>query len=173
MPGWSPEIANEFIRIGRQRGHAFNQMQLQKLVYIAHGWTLAHSGQPLTGDRPEAWSFGPVYRRLSDALARYGTAPVLPEIRTGEFEPCSDIHARTEAARADLIPFEMDTIAMVYQDYGRLDSCHLSLITQTVGTPWARVFADGAGEFKDIPHDLVRAQFVEFAEEAENSEESS
>jgi uncharacterized phage-associated protein len=173
MPGWSPEIANEFIRMGRQRGHSFNQMQLQKLVYVAHGWTLAQAGQPLTGDRPEAWSFGPVYRRLSDALAHYGIAPVTSEIRTNEFQPFVGINAQPETARADLIPFEMDTIAMVYQDYGLLDSCHLSLITQTVGTPWARVFADGAGEFKDIPHDLVRAQFVEFAEEAERSEESS
>lgn len=73
MPGWSPDIANEFIRRGLREGRAFDQMQLQKLVYIAHGWCLAFSGEPLTGDRPEAWDFGPVYRRLANALQRRDT----------------------------------------------------------------------------------------------------
>ena len=173
MPAWSPEIANEFIRIGRERGQAFDQMQLQKLVYIAHGWTLAYSDQPLTGDRPEAWSFGPVYRRLSDALAGYGHDPVVREIKTDEFQPNWRTEMERQIAIGDLIPFEMDTIAMVCEDYGGLDSGRLSLLTQIAGTPWAQVFADGAGEFRDIPHDLVRAQFVEFAEEVEGSKEAS
>jgi uncharacterized phage-associated protein len=49
----------------------FDQMQLQELVYIAHGWCLAISGEPLTGERPEAMPYGPEYRRLANALARY------------------------------------------------------------------------------------------------------
>jgi uncharacterized phage-associated protein len=85
VPGWSPEIANEFIRRGLQEGRAFNQMELQKLVYIAHGWCLAFSGQPLTGDRPEAWDFGPVYRRLADALCTFGTDAVAREIAQSQW----------------------------------------------------------------------------------------
>jgi uncharacterized phage-associated protein len=76
MPGWSHEIANEFIRLAAEEGRTFDPMQLQKLVYIAHGWNLASFNQPLTGDRPEAWEFGPVYVRLSEALAAYGYEPV-------------------------------------------------------------------------------------------------
>jgi len=60
MPGWSTEIATVFIRRGLEHGRAFDQMQLQKLIYIAHGWSLAATGEPLTGDRPEAWDLGPI-----------------------------------------------------------------------------------------------------------------
>jgi uncharacterized phage-associated protein len=75
MPAWSPEIANEFIRLAAADGRTFDQLQLHALVYIAHGWHLALNGEPLTGDRPEAWDFGPMYRRLADALAAYGSSP--------------------------------------------------------------------------------------------------
>src|SRR5688500_13512830 len=80
MPGWSPEIANEFIRLAANEGRKLDQLQLQALIYIAHGWSLAIHGQPLTGDRPEAWEFGPVYRRVADALARYGRRLVTEQI---------------------------------------------------------------------------------------------
>lgn len=33
MPAWSPEIANEFIRLAAAQGQPLDQMQLQKLVY--------------------------------------------------------------------------------------------------------------------------------------------
>ena len=52
MPAWSTQIANEFLRLASVDGRAVDLMQLQKLVYVAHGWCLAASGQPLTG---EAW----------------------------------------------------------------------------------------------------------------------
>ena len=106
MPGWSPDIANEFIRRGLREGRAFDQMQLQKLVYIAHGWCLAFSGEPLTGDRPEAWDFGPVYRRLANALQSQGT--------------------------------------------------------------WAQVYGDGSGKLRDVPHQLIREQFVRYTEQTED-----
>jgi len=37
MVAWSPEIANEFIRLARAEARLLDQMQLQELVYIAHG----------------------------------------------------------------------------------------------------------------------------------------
>jgi uncharacterized phage-associated protein len=64
------------MRLASLRGIAFTQMHLQELVYIAHGWCLTLTGEPLTGDRPEALKHGPEYRRLADALAEYGTAPI-------------------------------------------------------------------------------------------------
>jgi uncharacterized phage-associated protein len=62
-------------------------MQLQKLVYIAHGWNLAINGTPLTSDIPAAWDYGPVYRDLFEALRAYGSNPVTQEIRAGDFGP--------------------------------------------------------------------------------------
>ena len=84
MPAWSPEIANELIRLASAEGKAFDQVQLQELVYIAHGWCLAITGEPLTGDRPEALEHGPEYRRLAEALARWRLDPVTSEIMVAD-----------------------------------------------------------------------------------------
>jgi uncharacterized phage-associated protein len=92
VPAWSTEIANEFIRMGASSGETFTQMHLQELVYIAHGWCLALTGEPLTGDRPEARQYGPEYRRISEALVKCGTRPVTTKIavRTAQTRSESD-----------------------------------------------------------------------------------
>jgi len=144
-------------------------MQLQKLVYIAHGWCLAFSGQPLTGDRPEAWDFGPVYRRLADALQAYGTAPVHREIATDlSISDAFCESSRSRIAKTDLDEFEMDTILMVYEDYGAFSAAQLSALTQRSGSPWEQVYANGSGKLRDVPHQLIRDQFVQYTEEAES-----
>jgi uncharacterized phage-associated protein len=160
MPTWSPEIANEFIRLAAADGRVFNQIQLQKLVYIAHGWRLAISGQPLTGDRPEAWEFGPVYRRLADALARFGVDPVPHGL--GRAESLEQAAISTFNV-SDLDENERDVIVRIYQEYGRFSGSQLSNLTRRGSTPWKRIYADGSGKFRDIPHELVRAQFVRLA----------
>ena len=80
MPAWSTDIADEFLRLAAANGERLNQLQLQDLVYIAHGWRLALSGEPLTGDRPEASETGPIYRRLANVFAGYGMDPLPSEI---------------------------------------------------------------------------------------------
>jgi len=158
VPGWSPEIANEFIWRAAQDRQAFDQLQLQGLVYVAHGWSLALRGQPLTGDRPEAWEYGPMYRRLADALAHFGQAKV-----TEPIVGLSDaLTGKTSAATlSDVDQSETDLIADIYQNYGNLESWQLSALTRKGNTPWKQVFRDGVGKGRDIPHHLIRAQFVE------------
>ncbi|MBL4556355.1 MAG: hypothetical protein JKP98_01510 [Rhodobacteraceae bacterium] len=53
MPSHDPRaIANEFIKLN---GGNMNQMKLQKLVYISHGWNLAINREHLVSGRIEAW----------------------------------------------------------------------------------------------------------------------
>ncbi|WP_395623267.1 Panacea domain-containing protein [Sphingomonas daechungensis] len=154
MPAWSPVIANEFIKLAAEEGRTFNQMQLQELVYIAHGWCLAIAGQPLTGDRPEAHAHGPEYRRLADALIKCGVDPV------------TEIPSETDATlsgAAELSEFEQDIVERIYADYGKLDIRHLAIVTRAKGTPWDKVYADGVGKNRDISHTLIKAQFDDVA----------
>lgn len=150
MPAWSPEVANEFIHLAADERRAFNQLQLQKLVYIAHGHCLAASGQPLTGDRPEAWSFGPVYRRLADALVALGCEPVRKPIDMGSMPP------------PEFEEWELRLIRKVCSAYGRFSAGQLSTLTRRSNAPWRDVFAEGLGEFRDIPHMVIAKQFQEF-----------
>lgn len=166
MPAWSPEIANDFIRMAAADGRAFDQMQLQKLVYIAHGWCLATFDEPLTGDRPEAWEFGPRYRKLAEALASYGRDPVTREVRNAEFYDNLAPRYANMPACSNLDEKERDLIARIYQDYGSFDAAQLSILTSGNGAPWAEVFAKGSGKFHDIPHALIRAQFAHIATQA-------
>jgi len=64
----SLEIANAFLSLARENRTPLSQMQLQKLVYLAHGYNLALNGEPLVEDPVEAWYYGTVFRRLWDAL---------------------------------------------------------------------------------------------------------
>ncbi|HWJ37230.1 MAG TPA: type II toxin-antitoxin system antitoxin SocA domain-containing protein [Sphingomicrobium sp.] len=152
MPAWSLEIANEFISRASADGKAFTQMHLQELVYIAHGWALALTSEPLTGDRPEAFEYGPEYRRLADALQRCGTQGVT-----------SLIEVRLPAA--ELSQAEHDLINRIYSAYGSQSTSKLGTLTRSDGTPWAHVYADGAGSGRDIPHGLIREQFTKILAE--------
>ena len=168
MPGWSPEIANEFIRLAAKHGRKLDQLQLQALIYIAHGWCLAIHGQPLTGDRPEASKFGPVYRRLADALAKYGRQPISQQITMSEPLPNVDRSNGLDSNASDLDISERDLIREIFEHYGAFESPQLSALTRKGNAPWKAVFADGAGLARDISHNLVRAQFVEFLRQSEN-----
>ena len=168
MPAWSPEIADELIRLASSEGKAFNQMQLQELVYIAHGWCLAISGQPLTGDRPEALEHGPEYRRLAEALAHCGVDPVTSPVDSHvavEKGPETDA---TQSGRAELSKFEQDILGRIYADYGNLDIRKLAKVTRAKGTPWDEVYDGGAGKYRDIPHNLIKAQFSDVAARLRN-----
>lgn len=163
MPAWSPQIANEFIRLASADGRAFDQMKLQELVYIAHGWCLAITGQPLTGDRPEAFEHGPEYRRLADALARWGVDPVMSEIPLAVGIANSSKSDATLPPGAELDDREQAVLERVYADYGGLPTPQLATITRAKGTPWEHIFARGTGERRDIPHVLIKAQFAKIA----------
>ncbi|MFC7535818.1 Panacea domain-containing protein [Sphingomonas sp. GCM10030256] len=126
-------------------------------------WCLAITGEPLTGDRPEAWSYGPVYRRLADALARYGTAPVERQVTVAELYPGLPMSDPVEPASSNLDPIAQDILKRVFRDYGTFGAPQLSALLRRNGAPWAEVFADGAGRFRDIPHNLIQAQFVDLA----------
>jgi uncharacterized phage-associated protein len=171
MPAWSPEIANEFIRLAAADGRAFDQLQLQALVYIAHGWCLALHGEALTGDRPEAWDFGPMYQRLATALAPCGREPVRFQISSTEGFPSLKLESNSNAASSELEQVEAELVEEIYQNYGALESWQLSALTRKGSTPWKQVFADGVGRSRDIPHDLIRIQFAELLRQSEGSQE--
>jgi len=159
----SVAIANEFLR----RGIPLTQMQLQKLVYLSHGWTLGLTGQPLTAEQPEAWDYGPVYTDLYDHTKLFGRAPIAREVTPDDDEPArffgrSRGHAKPY--HAQLNPTERSIVDQVWARYGRLSGAQLSTLTHQPGTPWTQVY-DG-GRNRVIPNEVIMAHYSELAQRA-------
>ncbi len=114
-------VANAFYKLAGSK--KLTNMQLQKLVYIAHGFNLAVNGEPLFNDGVYAWQFGPVIPPLYEALKQYGAGEVTARLET-----------RTPPIE-DYTP-EMRIIRAVWNAYGKYSGRQLSSMTHTVDSPW-------------------------------------
>lgn len=144
MPGWSDEIAAILLREAIERSSPLDQMQLQALVYIAHGWRLATSGDPLTGDRPIITPFGPEYERLARALRRCGAR----QVEVSDLSP---------ADFTILDQDEVNLISSVIDAYGDLTAAQLATFSRDDDSPWRNRVEAGLGQ--EIGHHEVRQQF--------------
>lgn len=151
MPGHDPRaIANEFIKLSGNR--PFNQMWLQKLVYIANGWNLAINREPLTDARIEAWDGGPVYRTIWNHLRDFGSdrdSKLLCNPGNGPYE-------------ARLSPEERGVIEHVWKRYGEYSGNELSQMTHQSGTPWSNAYF-GRGRNAALDEAEIQQHFVDIA----------
>jgi uncharacterized phage-associated protein len=72
-------VANAFLDIQAGDNSQYpriDQMKLQKLVFYAHAWWLAHTGTPLFGDDVEAWPWGPVVGDVYGNFKEFGRNPI-------------------------------------------------------------------------------------------------
>ena len=142
-------IANWFIRRARgDHGRALTPMQLQKLVYFAHGWAMALHRDPLIRDEVQAWEFGPVIPSLYRALAQWGADPVTDEIEA--------------APDQELMPYEEEVLEEVYTAYAGYPAATLSALTHRRGTPWEKTFEPGS-RGRVIENDLIAEHFSDLA----------
>ncbi|HJP94431.1 MAG TPA: type II toxin-antitoxin system antitoxin SocA domain-containing protein [Pyrinomonadaceae bacterium] len=117
-------IANKFIELAKRDGVSITNMQLQKLVYIAHGWCLALLGRDLIQDPVEAWQWGPVIPSLYHNLSKYGA---------GEVDSTIPV-LRAQSLRPD----EQSIVESVWKSYNQMSAFTLSTITHQENTPWSR-----------------------------------
>ena len=66
-------------RIGETSGWTLSQLQMQKILYIAHMYYMGMKDEPLVIGHFEAWDYGPVHPLLYHRLKIYGADPVPPE----------------------------------------------------------------------------------------------
>lgn len=164
MPGYSPAaIANQFI--DRTRGKGLTQMQLQKLVYIAHAWNLAIFNEALVDAQLEAWDRGPVYPDLRRQVAHAGIDPICELIRENDHDAVSFLieRDRGQVISCDLSEDEKKLIDWVYKHYGELTGNHLSNLTHQQGTPWYQVY-HSEGRNAKIEDDQIKSYYDELKE---------
>jgi uncharacterized phage-associated protein len=122
----SRTIADRFLDYASKDGRGLTQMQLQKLVYIAHGWKLGLVGAPLIHDEVQAWQWGPVIPRLYNAIRSYKDQPVQGPLCAGG----NDV----------LDANEESLVRQIYDIYGGYSGPQLSRLTHAAGTPWALTY---------------------------------
>jgi uncharacterized phage-associated protein len=137
-------VADRFLALARERGKTLTPMQLLKLVYIAHGWSLGLYGMPLIRDEVQAWQYGPVIPRLYNAVKSYRSQPV-----EGLIHPAED---------GGLDARESSVIRQVYEKYGDLSGPALSRLTHAPDTPWDLVYRPGAHGLV-IPNDMIEDHY--------------
>lgn len=156
-------IANEFIRRSLETSdRPLTQMQLQKLVYFAHGWNLALNSGPLVADQMQAWDFGPVFPALYSALRKFGRAVIGRPLRWGEDTPFDFDDG--EEAKETLLSSESTVIQSVWNAYGGFPAFKLSALTHEPDTPWSKFFESGKN--RTIPDADVKAHFSKLLQPA-------
>ncbi|MCU7366814.1 DUF4065 domain-containing protein [Pantoea stewartii] len=120
---YSPiQVANKFIQLAKESGSNLTHMQIQKLLYIAHGFSLAFYNKPLLNDPVCAWKYGPVIPSVYTALRQYRSSPVTAPVRCAE----TNFDEHTDAL-----------LNSIFDTYGKLSGTQLSEFTHRANTPWS------------------------------------
>lgn len=132
-------VANYLLQQCAKNGDpAVTPMQLIKLAYIAHGWTMGLTGKPLLDEQVAAWQYGPVIPSIYHAVKHFKSLPVsqLPTVPVAFSDDERNI---------------MDQVA---QKYGRFTGVQLSAMTHQLGTPWDITWKR-SGKNAVISNDLI------------------
>jgi uncharacterized phage-associated protein len=138
----SLSVANAFIALACNEGKKLSNMQLQKLVFFAHGYLLAYLNRPLTIDEVKAWTFGPVYPLLYNVLRINGSEG------TDQIIPGQEIILEDD---------ENQIIQAVWNAYKHHSAYQLSRISHNVGSPWSQTWLNQ--EFSIIPDNITQAYY--------------
>jgi len=148
-------VANYILDIAPEYGiENLTLMQLLKLVYLSHGWSLAFREVSLVAQTPQAWQYGPVYPHIYRALGKYGGNPVRERITQKEtglkFFP-------------NMTKEQKKVIELVLLTYGKMHAFQLSNITHEENSPWDTTIKKH-GIYKDIPIDTMKEYYKNLAE---------
>ena len=145
----SRQIANDFLHLAEVDSRNLSIMTLLKLVYIAHGWSLALRDQPLITDFAQAWKHGPVVPSVYYAFRPYGVYG-LQKI---------DLIERKEQRGAKSI------ISQTYKIYGHMAPFTLSSLTHIKNGPWDRTRRE-RGDKAIIPNEWIQEHYKDKARRA-------
>lgn len=151
-------VANYMLELAKEEGKELQPLKLMKLVYIAHGFTLALLGRSALNprfDRVEAWQYGPVIPSVYHSFKSYGrnridapTTILVPidggrdfKVETPRLKD-KDLKAACRAAYIQYSSFEPNTL---------VDMLHKE------GSPWSMCYLKGANEI--IPDSLTKIYY--------------
>lgn len=147
-------VANAFIKLANNENRPITNMKLQKLVYIAEGYSLAMLDESLITNNIHAFQWGPVIPKLYESVKQYENRAINNFID----EPFND----EPISLNDKNNSEVAIIQGVWAQYGNLTAAQLSTITHKPNTPWSVTWEKKP--YSVIPRNLIKEHYKEIIE---------
>lgn len=142
-------VAREMLSIARGEDRPLTPLELMKLTYISHGWSLCLRDVGLVSEKAQAWQYGPVYPSLYHALKGFRASPVR-EVPLSSAEPFG---------KDELSDDDKGLLKSVFQAYKGLNGVQLSALTHQPDTPWDKAWKRGKNTMIDDSE--IKAHFCE------------
>src|SRR5689334_22090572 len=105
-------VANFVLDVADSRGLQITNMALNKILYFAHGWSLAQRSEPLISATFEAWQYGPVLPLIYRQFSRAGSDTI--DFRATSINPAT---GEDIVVPANLIPEDESFVAAMTEFY--------------------------------------------------------
>jgi len=153
----SVDVAYRMLQVAEIKGIKLSNLQLQKLVYIAHGYLLGWKGNPLFSEAVNAWKYGPVISTIYHQFKRFRDNKI-------EGLNLSDLTLELSSDSEEIVSGVLDM-------YGNDNTMDLVNITHQTDTPWDTVWNSQEGKnklFTAIPNDLIKDHYRKVISDTEN-----
>jgi uncharacterized phage-associated protein len=159
MPLSSLAVANFFVEKSLATGIELTPMKLIKMVYIAHGWSLALSEKILINEGVEAWQYGPVIPKVYHEFKDYKNSQIT--------RLCIELIQKDERGFEIITPQvtdedDIELLDSVWNAYSHLSGLQLSSMTHETDTPWDVTWNKNSGkEIRGaiIPNDDIKSHY--------------
>lgn len=144
-------VADTILKVAKTEGKALTPIELMKLTYLVHGWSLGTRGRALVRNRIEAWKHGPILPELYTATRGYGRGPIpLDAIDDPEDIPLDD--------------GDYEFVKGVYEKHRGLSGVELASLANQPGSPWdAALKAHGPDARAEITDQLIEHYYRNLA----------
>jgi uncharacterized phage-associated protein len=130
-------------------------MEMQKLVYFAHGWMLGVYERPLISQRVEAWDYGPVISDLYHAFKHFGNLPITQPAKSAQMTGRA-FHVTQPEFPKHQDPQVASLLDRVWATYKHFTAIQLSNMTHAPDSPWSTARKNNQPFIDD---DLIKKYF--------------
>ncbi|CAI9831959.1 MAG: DUF4065 domain-containing protein [Nitrosopumilus sp.] len=148
-------VGDYITALGRGR---FTPLQVLKLAYLSHGYTLAITGKPLFSDMVVAGKLGPTIPTLDYAIREHGGAAIPRLYSCGTPVISPDIGRRIEELGGQFTPNNRAIVDQMVRTFGKYEGADLASHLNKDGTPWSETIK-ASGEDSRIEDARLEAYF--------------
>lgn len=156
--GYSSLLIADYIL--SKHDYIFTSFKLIKMIYIAHGRTLAAFDKPLIHDRIEAWRYGPVIPVLYHELKMWGDKKIQNLHYCGtDINNAKLCKERLNFFKTIISSQECSIVDNVINEFGNRSFEDLQLLCHARGSPWDACY-DGK-MYAEIPDERIKKYYKE------------